>query len=136
MPTTHFYSQHNVQYQVMHTTLFPGLLKTFGFQLPSQPDSNDTSIVCRVHQSHFHGLVDRIMSLMEVAPDPIYADAVALRSNEETFPVSREGCFYTIATLNAKTDNDGLKLFGFRHIQRIGFRGTNLIPLTIGIYTT
>jgi phenylalanyl-tRNA synthetase beta chain len=49
-----------------------------------------------------HGLVDRVMTLTEVAPEPAYV-ATSMKkaqgAEEEKFRVSREGWFYTIAPL-------------------------------------
>jgi phenylalanyl-tRNA synthetase beta chain len=46
-----------------------------------------------------HGLVDRIMTLCEVAPEPEYV-ANSGKGDEEKFRVSREGWFYTIQGLD------------------------------------
>jgi phenylalanyl-tRNA synthetase beta chain len=45
-----------------------------------------------------HGLIDRIMTLSEVAPEPQYV-ANSAKSDEEKYRVSREGWLYTIAPL-------------------------------------
>lgn len=120
----------NVEYQVVRTTLLPGLLKTLqhnksasftgGFKLFEISDvvlRDDTHVVtetivgaknsrriCAVYAgptSRFeviHGLVDRIMTLTEVAPEKEYVEN-SVKGNEEKFRVSREGWYYTIAEL-------------------------------------
>ena len=124
----------NKEYEVVRTTLLPGLLKTVqhnksasftnGFRLFEISDvvlpddkhvmtntivgAKNARRVCAVYvgpTSGFeiiHGLVDRIMTLCEVAPEPAYC-ANSANPKEEQFRVSREGWFYTIAPLD---DND------------------------------
>jgi phenylalanyl-tRNA synthetase beta chain len=123
----------NVEYQVIRTTLLPGLLKTLehnksmsfakGFKLF---EISDVVVVDKQHvvtetvvgaknirkiaavyagpTSGFeviHGLVDRIMTLSEVGPEPEYVATSVKKAQEEeeSFRVSREGWLYTIAPL-------------------------------------
>jgi phenylalanyl-tRNA synthetase beta chain len=123
----------NIEYQVVRTTLLPGLLKTLqhnksasfsnGFKLF---EISDVVVVDKEHvvtetivgtknvrkltavyagpTSGFeiiHGLVDRIMTLTEVAPEPAYVKTSTKKAQaeEERYRVSREGWFYTIAPL-------------------------------------
>ena len=124
----------NIEYQVVRTTLLPGLLKTLkenksasfanGFKLFEISDVvvvdkshviTDTIVGARNKRkiaavyagptSGFeiiHGLVDRVMTLIEVAPEPSYV-ATSMKkaqgAEEEKFRVSREGWFYTISPL-------------------------------------
>jgi phenylalanyl-tRNA synthetase beta chain len=120
----------NVEYQVVRTTLLPGLLKTLqhnksasftnGFKLF---EISDVVVVDKEHvftesivgtknvrkvaavysgpTSGFeiiHGLVDRLMTLTEVAPEPSYV-ATSNQAGEERYRVIREGWFYTVAPL-------------------------------------
>jgi len=126
----------NVEYQVVRTTLLPGLLKTLqhnksasfasGFKLFEISDVvlvDDTHVVtesivgtknarriCAVYAGPtsgfeiIHGLVDRIMTLSEVAPDPSYA-ANSAKSDEEKFRVAREGWTYNIEELSEANDS-------------------------------
>lgn len=125
----------NVEYQVVRTTLLPGLLKTLqnnksasftaGFKLfeisdvvlvDEQDVMTDTIVgaknarrICAVYAGPtsgfevIHGLVDRIMTLAEVAPEPEYV-AHSAKTEEEKFRVTREGWFYTIAALLPEDD--------------------------------
>jgi phenylalanyl-tRNA synthetase beta chain len=118
----------NVEYQVVRTTLLPGLLKTLqhnksasfggGFRLFEVSDvvlpdparvftgtvvgARNARRVCAVYAGPtsgfevIHGLVDRILTLTEVAPHPAYI-ANSAKSDEEKFRVVREGWFYAIA---------------------------------------
>lgn len=120
----------NVEYQVVRTTLLPGLLKTLqhnksasftaGFKLFEISDvvlpddkhvSTETIVgaknarrVCAVYSGPtsgfeiIHGLVDRIMTLTEVAPEQEYV-ANSAKGDEEKYRVTREGWYYTIAAL-------------------------------------
>jgi phenylalanyl-tRNA synthetase beta chain len=120
----------NVEYQVVRTTLLPGLLKTLqhnksasftnGFKLFEISDvvlvdtehvvcetivgARNARRVCGVYAGPtsgfeiIHGLVDRVMTLTEVAPEPEYI-ANSAKSDEEKFRVSREGWTYTICAL-------------------------------------
>jgi len=120
----------NIEYEVVRTTLLPGLLKTLqhnksasftnGFRLFEisdvvMPDdkcvvtetivgARNARRVCAVYAGPtsgfeiIHGLVDRIMTLCEVAPEPAYC-ANSASAKEEKYRVSREGWFYTIAPL-------------------------------------
>lgn len=123
----------NVEYEVVRTTLLPGLLKTLqhnksasftnGFKIfeisdvilrDDQHTITETIVgarnlrrVCAVYagpKSGFeiiHGLVDRIMMLTEVAPDPNYIASSARKSDDEDkYRVCREGWSYTIAPLD------------------------------------
>ncbi|CAB9507261.1 Phenylalanine--tRNA ligase beta subunit [Seminavis robusta] len=119
----------NKDYQVVRTTLLPGLLMTVqhnksasftaGFKLFEisdvvLPDSEhvitETIVgaknarrVCAVYAGPtsgfeiIHGLVDRIMTLSEVAPEPAYC--ASAKKDEGKHRVSREGWLYTIAPL-------------------------------------
>lgn len=121
----------NVEYQVVRTTLLPGLLKTLQhnkgasftsglkfFEISdvvvqdSEYVMTETIVGCKNVRrlcatyagptSGFeiiHGLVDRIMTLCEVAPEPEYV-ANSGKGDEEKFRVSREGWFYTIQGLD------------------------------------
>ena len=120
----------NVEYQVVRTTLLPGLLKTLqhnksasftgGFKvfeisdivLPDDKHVVTETIVgaknrrkiCAVYAGPtsgfeiIHGLVDRVMTLSEVAPEEEYIKNSA-KGPEEKFRVSKEGWYYTIAPL-------------------------------------
>jgi len=128
----------NIEYEVVRTTLLPGLLKTLqhnksasftaGFKLfeisdivvPDDTHTVTQSIVgaknarrvCAVYAGPtsgfeiIHGLVDRIMTLSEVAPEAAYI-ANSAKSDEEKFRVSREGWFYTIAALEEMDEGAG-----------------------------
>ena len=117
----------NVEYQVVRTTLLPGLLKTLehnkaasftkGFKLFEVSDiilpddkhvtcesivgARNARRVCAVYAGPtsgfeiIHGLVDRIMTLCEVAPEEEYIKNSA-KGDEEKFRVAKEGWFYTI----------------------------------------
>jgi phenylalanyl-tRNA synthetase beta chain len=120
----------NVEYQVVRTTLLPGLLKTLqhnksasfasGFKLFEisdvvLPDNEhvvtDTIVgaknirkLCAVYAGPtsgfeiIHGLVDRIMTLTEVAPEEEYIKNSS-KGHEEKYRVAREGWYYTIREL-------------------------------------
>ena len=120
----------NVEYEVIRTTLLPGLLKTLqhnksssftgGFKLFEISDvvlpddkhvvtetivgAKNARRVCAVYAGPtsgfeiIHGLVDRIMTLSEVAPEAAYC-ANSANAKEEKYRVSREGWAYTIAPL-------------------------------------
>lgn len=120
----------NVEYQVVRTTLLPGLLKTLqhnksasfasGFKLFEISDVvlpdhehvvTDTIVgaknirkLCAVYAGPtsgfeiIHGLVDRIMTLTEVAPEEEYIKNSS-KGQEEKFRVAREGWYYTIREL-------------------------------------
>lgn len=122
----------NVEYQVVRTTLLPGLLKTLqhnksasfaqGFKIFEISDVVEVDMehvvaetvvgaknrrkVCAVYAGPtsgfevIHGLVDRIMTLTEVAPEEEYVKSSS-RADEEKFRVCREGWYYTIAELPA-----------------------------------
>jgi phenylalanyl-tRNA synthetase beta chain len=121
----------NVEYQVVRTTLLPGLLKTLqhnksasftgGFKLFEisdvvLPDSENvmTETIVGAKNSRrlaavyagptsgfeiIHGLVDRVMTLLEIAPEEAYI-ANSAKSDEEEYRVAREGWTYTIASLS------------------------------------
>lgn len=124
----------NIEYQVVRTTLLPGLLKTLqhnkaasfsdGFKLFEISDvvvvdkeyvvtetivgAKNVRKLAAVYAGPtsgfeiIHGLVDRIMTLTEVAPEADYvANSVKKAQEEERYRVSREGWFYTIAPLPA-----------------------------------
>eukprot|EP00557_Chaetoceros_sp_GSL56_P000084 CAMPEP_0176497796 /NCGR_PEP_ID=MMETSP0200_2-20121128/11939_1 /TAXON_ID=947934 /ORGANISM="Chaetoceros sp., Strain GSL56" /LENGTH=639 /DNA_ID=CAMNT_0017895881 /DNA_START=217 /DNA_END=2132 /DNA_ORIENTATION=- len=120
----------NVEYQVVRTTLLPGLLKTLqhnksasfasGFKLFEISDVvlpdhehvvTDTIVgaknirkLCAVYAGPtsgfeiIHGLVDRIMTLTEIAPEEEYIKN-STKGQEEKYRVAREGWFYTIREL-------------------------------------
>lgn len=128
----------NKEYEVIRTTLLPGLLKTVqhnksasftsGFRLFEISDvvlpddkhvftetivgTKNARRVCAVYAGPtsgfeiIHGLVDRIMTLSEVAPEPAYI-ANSANSKEEKYRVSREGWFYTIAALEESDPDAG-----------------------------
>jgi len=127
----------NIEYEVIRTTLLPGLLKTLqhnksasftsGFRLFEISDivlpddkhvvtetivgARNARRICAVYAGPtsgfetIHGLVDRIMTLSEVAPDAAYS-ANSANPKEEKYRVSREGWVYTIAQLE-EGDADG-----------------------------
>ena len=133
----------NVEYQVVRTTLLPGLLKTLqynksasfssGFKvfeisdvvLPDSEHKVAETIVgarnarrlCAVYAGPtsgfeiIHGLVDRIMTLTEIAPDPDYAGTDVLRSGEELYRVSREGWMYKIEAVDGEKDPNAKTYF-------------------------
>lgn len=120
----------NIEYQVVRTTLLPGLLKTLqhnksasfssGFKLFEisdvvYPDNEhvvtqtivgckNVRKICAVYAGPtsgfeiIHGLVDRIMTLTEVAPEEEYIKNSA-KGQEEQYRVSRDGWYYTIQEL-------------------------------------
>mmetsp|Transcript_32851 Transcript_32851/g.49565 ORF Transcript_32851/g.49565 Transcript_32851/m.49565 type:complete len:637 (+) Transcript_32851:55-1965(+) len=120
----------NIEYQIVRTTLLPGLLKTLqhnksasftsGFKLFEISDiilpdnkhvvtetivgAKNRRKICAVYSGPtsgfeiIHGLVDRIMTLCEVAPEEAYISNSA-KGVEEKYRVSREGWVYTIAEL-------------------------------------
>lgn len=126
----------NVEYQVVRTTLLPGLLKTLqhnksasfanGFKLFEISDvviPDDKHVVtetivgtknvrkaCAVYAGPtsgfeiIHGLVDRIMTLTEVAPEKEYIQNSS-KGVEEKYRVSREGWYYTIRELKADSSH-------------------------------
>jgi phenylalanyl-tRNA synthetase beta chain len=128
----------NVEYQVVRTTLLPGLLKTLqhnksasftaGFKLFEVSDviladnehvvpetvvgAKNSRRVCAVYAGPtagfeiIHGLVDRIMTLSEVALEKAYV-ANSAKTDEEKYRVSREGWYYTIAELDEKDPSAG-----------------------------
>eukprot|EP00934_Nitzschia_sp_Nitz4_P003455 Nitzschia sp. Nitz4//scaffold45_size130396//61873//63798//NITZ4_003450-RA/size130396-processed-gene-0.187-mRNA-1//1//CDS//3329552401//3445//frame0 len=125
----------NVEYQVVRTTLLPGLLKTLqhnksasfssGFKLFEISDVvvvdkewvvtetivgaknvRKLSAVYAGPTSGFeiiHGLVDRIMTLTEVAPEAEYVatSVKKAQAEEERYRVSKEGWYYTVTPLAA-----------------------------------
>lgn len=134
----------NVEYEVVRTSLLPGLLKTLqhnksasfaaGFRLFEISDvvlvdgrsvacgsivgARNARRVCAVYAgptSGFevvHGLVDRLMTLTEVAPEPAYAAASSGgRADEERFRVAREGWFYAIAALPEDGDDPSARTY-------------------------
>ena len=133
----------NVEYQVVRTTLLPGLLKTLqhnksasfsaGFKvfeisdvvLPDEQHVVTDTIVgarnsrrlCAVYAGPtsgfevIHGLVDRIMTLTEIAPDPDYAGVDVVRGDEEKYRVSREGWMYKIAAVDGEQDSNAKTYF-------------------------
>lgn len=125
----------NVEYQVVRTTLLPGLLKTLqhnksasftaGFKLFEISDvvladdqhcvaetivgAKNARRICAVYAGPtsgfeiIHGLVDRIMTLSEVAPEAEYV-ANSAKTDEEKYRVSKEGWYYTIVELDEVAD--------------------------------
>jgi len=122
----HLSNPANVEYEVVRTTLLPGLMKTLqhnrsasfanGMKLFEVSDvvvADNTHVctetivgaknirkICAVYAgltSGFeilHGLVDRIMTLCEVGPEPEYV--ATSRDDEGKFRVAREGWAYTV----------------------------------------
>jgi len=120
----------NVEYQVIRTTLLPGLLKTLqhnksasftsGFKLFEISDvvlpdnehvvtetvvgAKNVRKLCAVYAGPtsgfeiIHGLVDRVMTLTEVAPEAAYIKNSS-KGQEEKYRVSKEGWYYTIREL-------------------------------------
>jgi phenylalanyl-tRNA synthetase beta chain len=125
----------NVEYEVVRTTLLPGLLKCLqhnksmsfagGFKLFEISDvvlPDDKHVVtqtivgarnerklCATYSGPtsgfevIHGLVDRIMSLCEVAPE---ADYVASSGNAYVQVHCKEGWYYTIRELKSGTSDE------------------------------
>jgi len=123
----------NVEYQVIRTTLLPGLLKTLqhnksasfmgGFKLFEisdvvVADAEHVVTETRVGTKNvrkltavysgptsgfeiIHGLVDRIMTLTEVAPEAAYVATSVKKAQveEERYRVSKDGWYYTLAPL-------------------------------------
>mmetsp|Transcript_6157 Transcript_6157/g.12573 ORF Transcript_6157/g.12573 Transcript_6157/m.12573 type:complete len:646 (+) Transcript_6157:129-2066(+) len=119
----------NVEYQVVRTTLLPGLLKTLqhnksmsftgGFKLFEISDvvlpdkehvvtetvvgAKNARRVCATYAGPtsgfeiIHGLVDRIMTLCEVAPEEEYVSSSGNKTNKLVH--CKEGWFYTIREL-------------------------------------
>jgi phenylalanyl-tRNA synthetase beta chain len=54
-----------------------------------------------------HGLVDRVMTLLEVAPDERYVASSAKSDEEKRFRVAKPGWFYTIAPLHERDAGAG-----------------------------
>lgn len=128
----------NVEYQVIRTTLLPGLMKTLqhnksasfaaGFKLFEISDvvlpddehvvtetivgAKNVRKVCAVYAGPtsgfeiIHGLVDRIMTLTEVAPEEEYIKNSS-KGDEEKYRVAREGWYYTIRELNDGHSSSG-----------------------------
>lgn len=122
----------NVEYQVVRTTLLPGLLKTLqhnkaasfsdGFKIFEISDvvlpddqhvvtetivgAKNARRICAVYAGPtsgfeiIHGLVDRIMTLTEVAPSADYVPPEE-RTKEEVHRVSRQGWLYSVEALDA-----------------------------------
>lgn len=142
----------NIEYQVVRTTLLPGLLKTLqhnksasftnGFKLFEISDvvvvdkenvvtetivgAKNVRKLAAVYAGPtsgfeiIHGLVDRIMTLTEVAPEAEYIATSAKKAQgaeEEKFRVSREGWFYTIAPLPAEGAHESKMYFAGRAAQ-------------------
>ena len=126
----------NVEYQVVRTTLLPGLLKTLqhnksasftaGFKLFEISDvvlpdnehvvaetivgAKNVRKVCAVYAGPtsgfeiIHGLVDRIMTLTEVAPEEEYIKNSS-KGQEEKYRISKEGWYYTIRELEVECNH-------------------------------
>jgi phenylalanyl-tRNA synthetase beta chain len=126
----------NVEYQVVRTTLLPGLLKTLqhnksasftaGFKLFEISDvvlpddehvvaetivgAKNVRKVCAVYAGPtsgfeiIHGLVDRIMTLTEVAPEDEYIKNSS-KGQEEKYRISKEGWYYTIRELEVECNH-------------------------------
>ena len=132
----------NIEYQVVRTTLLPGLLKTLqhnksasfsnGFKLFEISDVVEVDLEHVVTETVvgaknirklaavyagptsgfeiIHGLVDRIMTLSEVAPEDAYV-ATSTKKDQEAesrYRVSKEGWFYTIAPLAPGSYEEGM----------------------------
>ncbi len=132
----------NVEYQVVRTTLLPGLLKTLqhnksasftsGFKLFEISDvvvpddehvvtktivgAKNERKVCAVYAGPtsgfeiIHGLVDRIMTLTEVAPEEEYIKNSA-KGQEEQYRVAREGWYYTIRELKEESGHSSARTY-------------------------
>lgn len=132
----------NVEYQVVRTTLLPGLLKTLqhnksasfanGFKLFEISDvvyPDDEHVVtetivgaknvrklCAVYAGPtsgfeiIHGLVDRIMTLTEVAPEKEYISNSS-KGAEEKYRIAREGWFYTIRELTEEGGHSSVNTY-------------------------
>jgi phenylalanyl-tRNA synthetase beta chain len=159
----------NVEYQVVRTTLLPGLLKTLqhnksasftnGFKLFEISDVvvvdksyvvTDTIVgaknvrklaaVYAGPTSGFeiiHGLVDRIMTLTEVAPEPEYVATSGKKSqgaDEDKYRVSREGWFYTIAPLPAEGAHESKMYFAGRAAQILLTRPGSSEKIRLGTF--
>ena len=128
----------NVEYEVVRTTLLPGLLKTLqhnksasfasGFKifeisdvvLPDDKHAITGTVVgarnerrlCAVYAGPtsgfevIHGLVDRVLTLTEVAPEEEYVSN-STKGDEEKFRVARDGWSYTIRELKEDDDDAG-----------------------------
>ena len=128
----------NVEYEVVRTTLLPGLLKTLqhnksasftaGFKifeisdvvLPDDRHAITGTVVGARNERHLsavyagptsgfeviHGLVDRVLTLTEVAPEEEYVSN-STKGDEEKFRVAREGWYYTIRELGEGDDDAG-----------------------------
>jgi len=159
----------NIEYQVVRTTLLPGLLKTIqhnksasftnGFKLFEISDvvlvdkSNvvtDTIVGARNSRklaavyagptSGFeiiHGLVDRIMTLTEVAPEAAYV-ATSMKkaqgAEDEKYRVSREGWYYTIAPLPAEGAHESKMYFTGRAAQVLLTKPGNAEKVRLGTF--
>jgi len=159
----------NIEYQVVRTTLLPGLLKTIqhnksasftnGFKLFEISDvvlvdkSNvvtDTIVGARNSRklaavyagptSGFeiiHGLVDRIMTLTEVAPEAAYV-ATSMKkaqgAEDEKYRVSREGWYYTIAPLPAEGAHESKMYFTGRAAQVLLTKPGNTEKVRLGTF--
>jgi len=159
----------NIEYQVVRTTLLPGLLKTLqhnksasftnGFKLFEISDvvlvdkSNvvtDTIVGARNSRklaavyagptSGFeiiHGLVDRIMTLTEVAPEAAYV-ATSMKkaqgAEDEKYRVSREGWYYTIAPLPAEGAHESKMYFTGRAAQVLLTKPGNAEKVRLGTF--
>lgn len=127
----------NVEYQVVRTTLLPGLLKTLqhnksasfigGFKVFEISDvvipdaehivsetvvgAKNARRIAAVYAGPtsgfeiIHGLVDRIMTLLEIAPDEEYVKNS--KSDDEKYRVARDGWTYTISPVNETDDGAG-----------------------------
>lgn len=157
----------NIEYQVVRTTLLPGLLKTLqhnksasftsGFRLFEISDVvvlDDTNMItetivgarnvrrlCATYAGPtsgfeiIHGLVDRVMTLTEVAPHPMYAEADALRPEEEKFRVSRPGWIYKVEAVDAERDDEAKTFFPGRAAAILLYTPANPeIPKRIGTF--
>ena len=130
----------NVEYEVVRTTLLPGLLKCLqhnksmsfagGFKLFEISDvvlpdakhvvtqtivgARNERKLCATYSGPtsgfevIHGLVDRIMSLCEVAPE---ADYVASSGNAYVQVHCKEGWYYTIRELKSGTSDESETYF-------------------------
>ena len=157
----------NVEYQVVRTTLLPGLLKTLhhnksasfadGFKLFEISDvvlpddqheicqtivgARNARRVCAIYAGPtsgfetIHGLVDRIMTLTEIKPDPAYI-ANSAKSEEEKFRVnSRDGeWIYTVQALEPSAVMAGTYFEGRAASIVLTSPKTNGQPTVIGSF--
>ena len=153
----------NVEYEVVRTTLLPGLLKCLqhnksmsfsgGFKLFEVSDvvlPDDTNVVtetivgaknsrrvCATYSGPtsgfevIHGLVDRIMTLCEVAP---MADYVASSGNAYVQVHCKEGWYYTIRELKSGMSEASGTYFPGRAAEILLVSPKDTEPIVIGTF--